>query len=252
MAELLQRQVTFVSLISKLAKDIRFSKDARPKKIEKLKSVLKDPVKQAALLATDASMPIAPLPLPLDAKTQIVGFDAEKSTVFKSNLLPLRLSLKCEDGTDYMIIFKNGDDMRQDQLVIQLISLMDRLLRKEHLDLKLTPYKVLATGQVDGMVQFVGSITLGEIASSFQGGILEYLRTENPDTSGSIGTYGVSPSVLENFVKSCGRSIFVFWWLSPRYLRLALLKLIAEDTILFFGGRNVSGVLCGNLYTRCW
>ncbi|KAH9815597.1 kinase-like domain-containing protein [Melampsora americana] len=184
MAELLQRQVTLVRSVSKLAKDIRFSKDARPKKIEKLKSVLKDPVKQAALLSTESITPVVPLPLPLDANTQIVGFDAEKST-------------------DYMIIFKNGDDMRQDQLVIQLISLMDRLMRKEHLDLKLTPYKVLATGQVDGMIQFVSSITLGEIASRFPGGILEYLRIESPDTSGGIGTYGVTPSVLENFVRSC-------------------------------------------------
>ncbi|EGG12227.1 uncharacterized protein MELLADRAFT_33067, partial [Melampsora larici-populina 98AG31] len=203
MSELLQRQVTFVRSVSKLAKDIRFSKDARPKKIEKLKSVLKDPAKQAALLSTESITPVVPLPLPLDANTQIVGFDAEKSTVFKSNLFPLRLSLKCEDGTDYMIIFKNGDDMRQDQLVIQLISLMDRLMRKEHLDLKLTPYKVLATGQVDGMIQFISSITLGEIASRFPGGILEYLRIESPDTSGGIGTYGVTPSVLENFVRSC-------------------------------------------------
>jgi phosphatidylinositol 3-kinase len=38
-----------------------------------------------------------------------------------------------------------GDDLRQDQLVIQIIMLMDNLLRKENLDLELTPYKVLAT-----------------------------------------------------------------------------------------------------------
>jgi len=40
--------------------------------------------------------------------------------------------------------------LRQDQLVIQLITLMDRLLRKENIDLKLTPYKVLATGTRNG------------------------------------------------------------------------------------------------------
>ncbi len=33
--------------------------------------------------------------------------------------------------------------MRQDQLIIQLISLMDSLLKKENMDLKLTPYKVI-------------------------------------------------------------------------------------------------------------
>lgn len=42
------------------------------------------------------------------------------------------------------VMFKAGDDLRQDQLILQLITLMDRLLRKENLDLKLTPYNVLA------------------------------------------------------------------------------------------------------------
>ena len=38
-------------------------------------------------------------------------------------------------------MFKIGDDLRQDQLVIQIIDLMDQLLKNENLDLKLTPYK---------------------------------------------------------------------------------------------------------------
>ena len=42
------------------------------------------------------------------------------------------------------VMFKLGDDLRQDQLILQLITLMDRLLRRENLDLKLTPYNVLA------------------------------------------------------------------------------------------------------------
>jgi phosphatidylinositol 3-kinase len=44
-----------------------------------------------------------------------------------------------------------GDDLRQDQLVIQLITLMDKLLKKENLDLKLTPYRVLATSFSAGL-----------------------------------------------------------------------------------------------------
>ena len=40
-----------------------------------------------------------------------------------------------------MVIYKLGDDLRQDQLVVQLFSLMDRLLKREHLDLRLTPYR---------------------------------------------------------------------------------------------------------------
>ena len=41
----------------------------------------------------------------------------------------------------YTIIYKAGDDLRQDQLVLQMFSLMDRLLKDENVDLKLTPYR---------------------------------------------------------------------------------------------------------------
>jgi hypothetical protein len=48
------------------------------------------------------------------------------------------------------VIYKCGDDVRQDQLVIQLITLMDRLLKRENIDLRLTPYRVLATSPDTG------------------------------------------------------------------------------------------------------
>ena len=45
----------------------------------------------------------------------------------------------------YSVILKRGDDLRQDQLIVQLISLMDRLLKRENLDLNLVTYKVPLT-----------------------------------------------------------------------------------------------------------
>ena len=35
------------------------------------------------------------------------------------------------------MIFKSGDDLRQDQLIMQMISLMDSLLKRVNLDLRL-------------------------------------------------------------------------------------------------------------------
>ncbi|KAI8457536.1 kinase-like domain-containing protein [Phakopsora pachyrhizi] len=203
MADVIQRQRTFVNSLSKLAYEIRTSKDARPKKIEKLRQILKDTAKLASIFSAESVGSIVPLPLPLDPTKLIVGIDGEKSTVFKSNMFPLRLVLRCNDGSEYPILAKNGDDLRQDQLVIQLINLMDRLLKKENLDLRLTPYKVLATSKEDGLVQLIGSKSLGEVLSEYGGGILEYLRIENSTSNKSSSKYGVKMSVMDNFVRSC-------------------------------------------------
>ena len=96
-----------------------------------------------------------PLPLPLDPNINISGIVASKATLFKSSLMPARLTFLTPDNLEYVAIFKNGDDLRQDQLILQIISLMDQLLRKENLDLKLTPYRALALSSKHGFVQFV-------------------------------------------------------------------------------------------------
>ena len=44
-----------------------------------------------------------------------------------------------------------------------MVSLMDRLLKLENLDLQLTPYRVLATGPDEGMVEFVPSTSLAQV-----------------------------------------------------------------------------------------
>ncbi|KAM0791817.1 hypothetical protein ACM66B_004077 [Microbotryomycetes sp. NB124-2] len=197
--DMLKRQTQFISRLSQLARELRMSKDARPKKIDKLRAALTD--SRGGLGAFD------PMPHPLDARVTLIGIDAEKSSVFKSNLFPLRLHLLCQAGSvgepaSYPVIFKNGDDLRQDQLVIQLFTLMDRLLRKENLDLKLMPYRVLATGSIDGMVQFVESKTLQDISNEHAGNLLGYLKAFHPDPA-STTTYGVKPEVLDTYVRSC-------------------------------------------------
>ncbi|KAF8647050.1 hypothetical protein AX16_006887 [Volvariella volvacea WC 439] len=191
--ELIRRQGLLIETLAKRAKELRLSKDPRPKKIEKLRSILAD--------SKNGLTSMSSLPLPLNARIEVTGIIPEKSSVFKSNLFPLLLYFQCVDGSEYPVIFKDGDDMRQDQLVIQLFTLMDRLLRKENLDLKLSPYNVLATGPLQGMAQFIPSKTIAAIVSE-HGNVLNYLKTYNPD-AGSVGTSGVDPAVIDTFVRSC-------------------------------------------------
>lgn len=188
------RQGELLAALSKRARDLRSSKDLRPVKIQKLQSFLADP--------KHGVLNMQPLPLPLDARVEVVGINPERCSVFKSNLFPLLLHFKCSDSSEYSVIFKNGDDLRQDQLVIQLFTLMDLLLRKENLDLQISPYDVLATGPLEGMVQFILSKTIAAIVVEHST-ILNYFRSNHPD-EGSVGTYGVDPKVLDTFVRSCG------------------------------------------------
>lgn len=55
--------------------------------------------------------------------------------------MPSKLTFLTAENNEYIAIFKHGDDLRQDQLILQTIALMDKLLRRENLDLKLTPYR---------------------------------------------------------------------------------------------------------------
>ena len=50
------------------------------------------------------------------------------------------------------MMFKTGDDMRQDQLIIQLFSIMDVALKDAGLDLKFVIYNLIAFTKDDGLL----------------------------------------------------------------------------------------------------
>jgi len=141
----------------------------------------------------------APLAFPLNPEVKVVGMVAGKCLVFKSAQKPLGLCFLRESGEDYMVLFKVGDDLRCDQLVVQIVSLMDNILKRDgNLDMKLSPYRVLATGRMDGMVEMVpdsmsvaGCLKrlvfflhkpkkLMHCANSYDNDIASYFRKEHP------------------------------------------------------------------------
>ncbi|XP_059845497.1 phosphatidylinositol 3-kinase catalytic subunit type 3 [Hemitrygon akajei] len=192
MRSLLAAQQTFVDRLVHLMKAVQRESGNRKKKIERLQTLLADNEKVNL-------SEIEPIPLPLEPQVKIRGIIPEKATLFKSALMPAKLIFKTEDGGKYPVIFKHGDDLRQDQLILQIISLMDKLLRKENLDLKLTPYKVLATSTKHGFMQFIQSVPVAEVLAT-EGSIQNFFRKYAPSEKGPSG---ISAEVMDTYVKSC-------------------------------------------------
>jgi phosphatidylinositol 3-kinase len=103
----------------------------------------------------DLSTLSRPIPCPINPEIMLTGVVSEKSTLFLSKMIPMKLTFTTLYGGEIELMYKNGDDLRQDQLVIQIIRLMDRLLKSVNLDMGLTPYNVIATSVSDGFVEFV-------------------------------------------------------------------------------------------------
>merc|ERR1719187_1044180 len=192
--ETLARQHKFIESLVQLLGLVSKESSNRKRKIERLQQLLKD----SEQFGIDFSN-FSPLPLPLNPSVSVVSIVASKATLFKSSLMPARLTFVNSDGDEYVAIFKNGDDLRQDQLILQIISLMDQLLRRENLDLKLSPYRVLATSAKHGFVQFVNAAGIADVLSA-EGSILNFFRKYNPCET---GPYGVSADCMDTYVKSC-------------------------------------------------
>ncbi|CAF1247836.1 unnamed protein product [Adineta steineri] len=198
----IEAQKRFIDKLVELTNIIKRMQGSAKVKEEKLRNLL---------LAGDDSpvkfnfLNFDPIPLPLDPEVKICGINPDKIKIFKSAKLPFLFVFKTTTDEEYHTIFKNGDDLRQDQLILQIIMLMDRILRKENIDLKLTPYKVLSTSLKYGFVQFIDSQSLRRVLDRSRT-IRQYLQSKAIVTISDDATsneVGIPHEVLDAYVKSC-------------------------------------------------
>lgn len=72
--------------------------------------------------------------------------------------------------------------------------------------MKLTPYKVVATGIKEGFLQFIDALPVSTIlANGEYRTIKEYLRKNNPSETDK---YGITAEAMDNYVRSCGNCKF--------------------------------------------
>ncbi|XP_072831541.1 phosphatidylinositol 4,5-bisphosphate 3-kinase catalytic subunit delta isoform isoform X4 [Vicugna pacos] len=146
---------------------------------------------------------------PLDPSTLLAEVCVEQCTFMDSKMKPLWVMYSNEEaGSDGSvgIIFKNGDDLRQDMLTLQMIQLMDILWKQEGLDLRMTPYGCLSTGDRTGLIEVVlHSDTIANIqlnksnmaatAAFNKDALLNWLKSKNPGEA--------LDRAIEEFTLSC-------------------------------------------------
>ena len=130
--------------------------------------------------------------LPLTPRFECSGLRIEKCKTMDSKKVPLWLVFSNADpiGADLYVIFKCGDDLRQDQLTLQILRIMERRWERAGLDLQLSAYRCVATGNELGFIEVVlNSTTTADITKTYSGGasgafskepMAMYLREHNP------------------------------------------------------------------------
>ncbi|CAI5454702.1 unnamed protein product [Caenorhabditis angaria] len=141
--------------------------------------------------------------LPICPSFDCVGIRVDECNIFNSNAKPLKIVFRGMTS-DYAIIHKRDDDMRQDAFVMKMVNEMDRIWKSNNLDLRIITFRVMPVGFKRGMGELVSNCaTLLEIQKE-DGltGVLnhEVLRKWLMKHNSSEFTY---KQALDNFIRSC-------------------------------------------------
>jgi phosphatidylinositol 3-kinase len=120
-------QEKFLKSLNEVVRTIKREGGLRDAKVVKLRSLLLETATKSSSNFSNLIDFESSIPLILDPTKKIHGISVEKASIFKSSLMPCKFVFKSENGSEYSTIYKIGDDLRQDQLVLQMIALMDKV-----------------------------------------------------------------------------------------------------------------------------
>uniref|UniRef100_A0AAZ3R0U1 phosphatidylinositol-4,5-bisphosphate 3-kinase n=1 Tax=Oncorhynchus tshawytscha TaxID=74940 RepID=A0AAZ3R0U1_ONCTS len=153
--EVLKKQVEALSKLKSVNELIKLGtiKNARSKTKE---AMLTKEAMMTCLRQSGYTETLSDLHSPLNPSVLLSGI---KCRYMDSKMKPLWIvyNNKLLGGDTLGIIFKNGDDLRQDMLTLQILRLMDLLWKEANLDLRIVPYGCLATGDRSGLIEVVSS-----------------------------------------------------------------------------------------------
>lgn len=190
------RQCWLVNTLAKLAQQVR---EATPSARQGILRTGLEEVKQFFALNGSCRLPLSPSLL-------VKGIVPRDCSYFNSNAVPLKLSFQNVDplGENIRVIFKCGDDLRQDMLTLQMIRIMNKIWVQEGLDMRMVIFRCFSTGRGRGMVEMIPNAeTLRKIqvehgvTGSFKDRPLaDWLQKHNPGED-------EYEKAVENFIYSC-------------------------------------------------
>ncbi|XP_067102531.1 phosphatidylinositol 4-phosphate 3-kinase C2 domain-containing subunit beta [Osmerus mordax] len=190
------RQSWLVSILATLAQRVR---DASPSSRQAILREGLEEVKHFFSVSSSCRLPLNPALL-------VKAINIQSCSYFNSNAVPLKLSFQTLDprGDNVNVIFKSGDDLRQDMLTLQIIRVMNKIWIQEGLDMRMVIFRCFSTGRGRGMVEMIPQAdTLRKIqgehgvTGSFKDRPLaDWLQKHNP-------TEDEYEKAVENFIYSC-------------------------------------------------
>ncbi|XP_043858749.1 phosphatidylinositol 4-phosphate 3-kinase C2 domain-containing subunit beta isoform X2 [Dromiciops gliroides] len=190
------RQCWLVNTLAKLAQQVR---EAAPSARQGILRTGLEEVKKFFKLNGSCRLPLSPSLL-------VKGIVPRDCSYFNSNAVPLKLSFQNVDplGENIRVIFKCGDDLRQDMLTLQMIRIMNKIWIQEGLDMRMVIFRCFSTGRGRGMVEMIPNAeTLRKIqvehgvTGSFKDRPLaDWLQKHNPGEE-------EYEKAVENFIYSC-------------------------------------------------
>jgi len=174
---------------------------------------MKEYTKELEKLNRDFFEPLGQFQIPIDPKLVATTLLVEKCAYMSSKMVPLWLVFNNadEDAPPIYIMFKSGDDLRQDILTLQILQVMDKIWLADGLDLRLKPYRCLATGVNEngdgvGMIEVVmNSDTTSGIQLKYGGGAMGALKMDPIDLFLHDHNKGKAlyDRAVDNFIRSC-------------------------------------------------
>lgn len=160
-------QVNFVGQLARIQHAIAASSATNPQQ------------RVAILRQALAELELPPkMSLPLSSSMVVKGLVIDSCRVLDSSAFPFWLVFENVDaGADPIIVlFKAGDDLRQDVLTLQMFTYMDSIWKEAGLELQMSIYGCVATGDSCGLIEVVSDSQTTAKIQKEAGGVMGALK----------------------------------------------------------------------------